>query len=302
MLKILVEHLKNVASNSQKNLMTVSNLGICFAPTLMRGPEENALSIMEIKYSNVVANTLIEDCDSIFNDTRMNQQLNQNALQRTSNGHPLDMINHDGQFGLGLPSQRYQHNHHPPAIQNTINHPNKPFKCHNGSHDLAQFALKSYDQTSRPTTFISNSIPLVDIRPINDLKTYSFDQAPMVSNEQPYQQHLGGSMNNSANYIGYLSSQTSSYPNSLNYSTNSLNYGPLSEQYNNPNQLNSFPCYPINSNKPTYHSNKVITLYACVADTESELSFGPNEVITDGKYRISIYIYISSDNYTNSFY
>lgn len=282
LLKILVEHLRNVASHSQKNLMTVSNLGICFAPTLMRGPEENSLSIMEIKYSNVVANTLIEDYDSIFNDPRMNQP--QQSYQNTSQNiryTPTTHINNlDDQFNLGLPSQRYQNQASIPA--SNISHPSKPFKCQNGSNDLAQFALKSYDHTSRPTTFISNAIPPIDIRPINDLKTYSFDQALMVPAEQPYQ-HLGGSMNNSLNYIGYLGSQTSSHPNSLNYSSSSLNNGTLGDQYNNANPMSSFPYYSLHTSKLPYRTDKVITLYACVADTESELSFGPNEVITDGK-------------------
>lgn len=119
--------------------MTVSNLGICFAPTLMRGPDESTLSIMEIKYSNVVANTLIEDYDSIFNDPRMNQS------------------------------------------------------------------------------------------------------------QQPY-------------------------------------IKPQLVRYIQSTQMNSFPLYPYSTNMLPYRTNKVITLYACVADADSELSFGPNEIITDGKY------------------
>lgn len=171
LLKILVKHLRNVASHSQKNLMTVSNLGICFAPTLMRGPEENALSIMEIKYSNVVASTLIEEYDSIFNDPRLSQlqhsyqslpppppQIPQ-ATQAYATNTSYVNNNHDDHFGLGLPS-----------------------------------------------------LP-------------------------PY----------------------------------------------NSNQLNSFIYYPMGAKQLPYRSNQVITLYACVGDTESELSFGPNEIITDGK-------------------
>lgn len=156
LLKILVEHLRKVASHSQKNLMTVSNLGICFAPTLMRGPDESPLSIMEIKYSNVVANTLIEDYDSIFNDPRLsNPQQSYTNYATPATNHQYGSQN---QFGLALPSQSYQ------------------------SHLL--------------------------------------------------------------NYVGYLGNQYS---------------------------------YPWTSSQ----SNRVITLYACVADTESELSFGPNEIIND---------------------
>lgn len=208
LLKILVEHLRKVAINSQKNLMTVSNLGICFAPTLMRGPDESSLSIMEIKYSNVVANTLIEDYDSIFNDPRLTnpqQSYNPNYTPAISNNHD-HQYGSQNQFGLALPSQSYQ------------NH------------------------------FVDEPV------------------------------------SNSLNYVGYLGSQygsinsypwSSSHPNSLDYSsTTSINNG---------NQLNLFPYYTIQPNKMPYRSNRVITLYACVADTESELSFGPNEIINDGK-------------------
>lgn len=279
LLKTLVEHLKNVASHSQKNLMTVSNLGICFAPTLMRGPDESSLSIMEIKYSNVVANTLIEEYDSIFNGPRMNRPKRQQNNQQQQN--------------------QQQYNFQQPLYENNVD------------DDLAQFAIKSSNyHTSRPlNTFISsNPIPNVDIRPINDIKTYSYDQPMIVPMEQscnhqfhnnPQQQshshlvhqqpshfrhlqqhHLGGSMNNSLNFIGYANSQTSSHPNSLNYSTNSLNTGFLNDQYNNIDQM---PFYSLDSNKLLYRSGTAITLYPCKGDTESELSFEPNEIITDGK-------------------
>lgn len=182
--------------------MTVSNLGICFAPTLMRGPEESALSIMEIKYSNVVTNTLIEEYDSIFNDPHLNQT-QQNSYQSLSLPHqppPPQQIrynintthvnnNHDDHFGLGLPSVPYQDHHQ-----------------------------------------------------IQSLNSFSY------------------------------------YP--MNSNLNSIQYYPVNSS------LNSYQYYPVNTNKLPYRSNKVITLYACVADTESELSFGPNEIITDGKYVI----------------
>ena len=172
--------------------MTVSNLGICFAPTLMRGPEENALSIMEIKYSNVVANTLIEQYDSIFNDPRLSQPQKsyQSPVQpqicpqpiryTTSTTHTNN--NHDDYFGLGLPNVPYQ-SHQVPSL---------------------------------------NSFPYY---PVNTQNTFQY------------------------------------YPVNTD--------------------LNSYQYFLFDSDKLPYRSSKVVTLYACVADTESELSFGPNEVVTD---------------------
>ncbi|GAB6027268.1 hypothetical protein CHUAL_001553 [Chamberlinius hualienensis] len=67
MLKILIQHLRKVASKSDKNLMTVSNLGVCFGPTLLRPEEETMAAIMEIKFGNIVVEILIENYEQIFN-------------------------------------------------------------------------------------------------------------------------------------------------------------------------------------------------------------------------------------------
>ncbi|XP_045123285.1 rho GTPase-activating protein 26-like isoform X18 [Portunus trituberculatus] len=65
-LKILIQHLVNVASKSEKNLMTVSNLGVCFGPTLLRPEEETVAAIMDIKFCNIVVEILIEHFEKIF--------------------------------------------------------------------------------------------------------------------------------------------------------------------------------------------------------------------------------------------
>jgi hypothetical protein len=50
-----------------KNLMTVSNLGVCFGPTLLRAEEETVAAIMDIKFANVVVEILIHNGDQIIN-------------------------------------------------------------------------------------------------------------------------------------------------------------------------------------------------------------------------------------------
>uniref|UniRef100_A0A8C2KDB0 Rho GTPase activating protein 42a n=1 Tax=Cyprinus carpio TaxID=7962 RepID=A0A8C2KDB0_CYPCA len=59
MLDILIKHL-------HKNLMTVSNLGVIFGPTLMRSQEETVAAMMNIKFQNIVVEILIENYDKIF--------------------------------------------------------------------------------------------------------------------------------------------------------------------------------------------------------------------------------------------
>ena len=55
----------SVAAKSDKNLMTISNLGVCFGPTLLRPEEETMAAIMDIKFCNVVVEIMIENYDQV---------------------------------------------------------------------------------------------------------------------------------------------------------------------------------------------------------------------------------------------
>ncbi|XP_012515267.1 PREDICTED: rho GTPase-activating protein 42 [Propithecus coquereli] len=67
--KTITSGLKNylrVSLHSQQNLMTVSNLGVIFGPTLMRAQEETVAAMMNIKFQNIVVEILIEHYEKIF--------------------------------------------------------------------------------------------------------------------------------------------------------------------------------------------------------------------------------------------
>ncbi|XP_071353527.1 rho GTPase-activating protein 42 isoform X3 [Trachinotus anak] len=66
MLELLIKHLVTVSTQSQHNLMTVSNLGVIFGPTLMRSQEETVAAMMNIKFQNIVVEILIENFNKIF--------------------------------------------------------------------------------------------------------------------------------------------------------------------------------------------------------------------------------------------
>ncbi|XP_042270348.1 rho GTPase-activating protein 42 isoform X4 [Thunnus albacares] len=66
MLELLIKHLVIVSTQSQFNLMTVSNLGVIFGPTLMRSQEETVAAMMNIKFQNIVVEILIENFNKIF--------------------------------------------------------------------------------------------------------------------------------------------------------------------------------------------------------------------------------------------
>ncbi|XP_054651023.1 rho GTPase-activating protein 42 isoform X2 [Dunckerocampus dactyliophorus] len=61
MLELLLKHLLIVSAQNQSNMMTVSNLGVIFGPTLMRSQEETVAAMMNIKFQNIVVEILIEN-------------------------------------------------------------------------------------------------------------------------------------------------------------------------------------------------------------------------------------------------
>uniref|UniRef100_A0AAQ4PD87 Rho GTPase activating protein 42 n=1 Tax=Gasterosteus aculeatus aculeatus TaxID=481459 RepID=A0AAQ4PD87_GASAC len=65
MLELLIKHLVTVSTQSQSNLMTVSNLGVIFGPTLMRSQEETVAAMMNIKFQNIVMEILIENFSKV---------------------------------------------------------------------------------------------------------------------------------------------------------------------------------------------------------------------------------------------
>ncbi|XP_051934358.1 rho GTPase-activating protein 42 isoform X2 [Hippocampus zosterae] len=66
MLEMLIKHLVIVSTQNQSNMMTVSNLGVIFGPTLMRSQEETVAAMMNIKFQNIVVEILIENFKKIF--------------------------------------------------------------------------------------------------------------------------------------------------------------------------------------------------------------------------------------------
>ncbi|XP_075887533.1 rho GTPase-activating protein 42 [Nelusetta ayraudi] len=68
LLDLLTNHLHKVSSHSGQNLMTFSNLGMIFGPTLMRSQEETVAAMMNIKFQNIVVEIIIENHHKIFGE------------------------------------------------------------------------------------------------------------------------------------------------------------------------------------------------------------------------------------------
>uniref|UniRef100_A0A3B5Q7P2 Chimerin 1 n=1 Tax=Xiphophorus maculatus TaxID=8083 RepID=A0A3B5Q7P2_XIPMA len=66
-LKYLMAHLKRVTQNEKFNLMSAENLGIVFGPTLMRAPNQDAMTALnDIRYQRQVVEVLIKNEDVLF--------------------------------------------------------------------------------------------------------------------------------------------------------------------------------------------------------------------------------------------
>ncbi|XP_028291148.1 N-chimaerin isoform X2 [Gouania willdenowi] len=66
-LKYLMAHLKRVTQNEKFNLMNAENLAIVFGPTLMRAPDNNAITALnDIRYQRQVVEVLIKNEDALF--------------------------------------------------------------------------------------------------------------------------------------------------------------------------------------------------------------------------------------------
>lgn len=75
-------HVHRVSSHNGQNLMTVSNLGMIFGPTLMRSQEETVAAMMNIKFQNIVVEIIIENCNKVSarkhietNTTQINEHI-----------------------------------------------------------------------------------------------------------------------------------------------------------------------------------------------------------------------------------
>lgn len=55
----------SIADLSSINLMKASNLGVCFGPTLMRPEHETVASIVDIRYQNIIVESMIQHVNDV---------------------------------------------------------------------------------------------------------------------------------------------------------------------------------------------------------------------------------------------
>ncbi|CAH1159775.1 unnamed protein product [Phaedon cochleariae] len=322
-LKILIKHLTNVVSKCDKNLMTVSNLGVCFGPTLLRPEEETVASILDLKFYNIVVEILIDNHQRLFfrePDTEPPKPVNANG------GHPANKPANGGQLvNLNGPTNQNREsiygspNNHLPTY---AEEGSRPYASNGQPRIATNYRGYSQPYTCTVTSYIeppiSSSMYSVH-EPSNGGSGGGYGgggRQPAISRRF---EHLApAAASRSETHLPALQSYSPtnlrSYtrldPNSTSSSNESLSS--TSRDGNiivggtpKKNERSSiYLAYPKSYKSPgfvTQHSSsslitntspgraspilnrvrRVRTLYACLGENDGELSFEPNQIITN---------------------
>ncbi|XP_017891094.1 rho GTPase-activating protein 26 isoform X1 [Ceratina calcarata] len=278
MLVLLIRHLCSVAKKSDKNLMTVGNLAVCFGPSLLRPEEETVASIMDIKFYNIVVEILIENCERIIAGPPQEIAV----VRPTQNAIPpraqrLNAEDGSASSGNGAPSfLRY-------PVHTNVSSPH------------GHLVTRSYYDV--PLTVVTKSS-------IDDRKNGDYDETEHTGHKMPT--YLDGRsarvkltnanlMYHSADKV-LTSGNTSSSSESITSDPHSFSSDlPVKQKrgcmsVHHPSGYAQRTNLSINTSPISGRSSpgqpglwRVRTLYACVAESDGELSFEPNQIITNVK-------------------
>ncbi|XP_066246959.1 rho GTPase-activating protein 26 isoform X1 [Euwallacea similis] len=312
-LKILIKHLTNVASKSDKNLMTVSNLGVCFGPTLLRPEEETVASIMDLKFYNIVVEILIENYEKLFfsqpdsprlppTNNIINGPPKQKGGHLPPNNHlPTDMGEIYGSNNMVYANSQQMSGSYsrlPPGYNNCYTCPVSSYI----EHPLPPHIYSSHEPISDSAMYMSRS----DHRPSNHQRFKNFASPKNSQSESNIPQGLTSPTAFRQNRLATDSNSTSSSNDSLSSTSRDGNgiavtgpkknerlslYGGYPKMYKSPGNVtllskqSGFPnvTTPGRSSPTLNKVRRVRTLYACLGEHDGELSFEPNQIITNVK-------------------
>ncbi|RZC37155.1 rho GTPase-activating protein 26, partial [Asbolus verrucosus] len=290
-LKLLIKHLSNVAAKSEKNLMTVSNLGVCFGPTLLRPEEETVASIMDLKFYNIVVEILIENYEKIFNSEPDKNLPSENtsprSLAQTANNFKHLSSDHpptNNYTGDEIYARSYNSNH--------SNHVTQSYRPH------LTCTVKTYYEEPIPANMCSSLYNVHE--PTNGGYPHGMSRSEHLNpNCQPImhqksiQRFMPTVSSQSESNIPNLPSHSPTYfrpfnriiPNSTSSSNESVSStsrdGIYTTTPKKSERSNIYMAYPKGYRSPG--DVRVRTLYACLGEHDGELSFEPNQIITNVK-------------------
>ncbi|XP_077519059.1 GTPase regulator associated with FAK isoform X3 [Amblyomma americanum] len=272
MAALLIRHLQKVSNYASSNLMTVSNLGVCFGPTLLRPEEETVAAIMDIKFCNVVVEILIENCDKIFKAFPQKEEVK----AATGGSRSLDAVQGTQSSEVMLRKRPTVTDHFSPALST-----DGPGYTPSVS-ELRAYTGRPYTQPHMEAKRYGSVAAACQAIRASQMPTLPSHPATVTgyNSSRPAPTGGCGSRDNSHN-VNSNSSSTESLSSRSNASFSHRSPVPATREYHSSSRvLDASKSSQLST--PTHHSvggRKVRTLYACVGENNSELSFEPNQII-----------------------
>lgn len=284
MLILLIRHLCSVAKKSDKNLMTVGNLAVCFGPSLLRPEEETVASIMDIKFYNIVVEILIENCERIIagppQDTIRLAQITQNTApsksQRinaedgsTSSGNGTPFLRYPLHTNISLPHTHLVTRSYYDGPLAVVTKSSSVDDRKNGDYEDAEHT------SHRLPTYLDSRSGRVKLTNAN-LMYHSADKVLTSGNTSSSSESIASDPHSFSSDLPVKQKRGSMLP---------VHYPSGYAQRNNPSAsaVNTSPSSGRSSPGQVPGIWRVRTLYACLAESDGELSFEPNQIITNVK-------------------
>lgn len=276
MAALLIRHLHKVSTLASSNLMTVSNLGVCFGPTLLRPEEETMAAIMDIKFCNVVVEILIENCDKIFK-AFLDQE---DAKATAAAARPPEGTQAASSLEVQMRDKPKKGPHlFPPAASAEGPAYTSPYtEPHLGYAVSRPYSSQPQPQAEAkrfglagPKAARSSQLPS-SAHPSHPVAVYnpSWSSGPATGY---------GARDNSHN-VNSNSSSTESLSSRSNTSFSHHSPVPATREFHSsPRVLDASKSSQSSVAAHHFGGRKVRTLYACVGENNSELSFEPNQII-----------------------
>ncbi|CAH0560204.1 unnamed protein product [Brassicogethes aeneus] len=299
LLKIVIKHLKSVAEKSKKNLMNSSNLSVVFGPTLLRPEEETVASILDLKFYNIVVEILIDNCDKLFNSepiavNNVNSFEEAASPQETVTRKRLAVNGHGNvaMHGNG-PVQVKKVNGYSYDSRYRMNVRN-PYETSSAygiyDHHSDNAASMSYDNVGNPEHrqlryHLAPAASSQSETNIPNLNSYSI---PRFGSTNLPEAICTSSSNESVASTSQESNHLyKSIPQKMQRTNLSMGYQNVYKSPENVESNHIFLTHALRGGhqllSSPFKTKRVRTLYACLGENDGELSFEPNQIITNVK-------------------
>ncbi|XP_076302935.1 GTPase regulator associated with FAK isoform X4 [Lasioglossum baleicum] len=284
MLNRLIRHLCSVAKKSDKNLMTIGNLAVCFGPSLLRPEEETVASIMDIKFYNIVVEILIENYERISAssppDTIRSTPVTKGTVPCKS--QRVNVEDGSTSSGNGTPFLRHPMHANIPSPHSqlvTRTYYDGPLTVVTKSASVDDRENGDYEEiehtSHRMPTYLDSRSGRVKLTNAN-VMYHSADKVLTSGNTSSSSESIASDPHSFSSDLPVKQKRGSMM---------TVHYASSYAQRNNPSVsvANTSPSSGRSSPGQVPGIWRVRTLYACLAENDGELSFEPNQIITNVK-------------------